>query len=262
MAQRSQWLRQFAMTGLLVTSVASAVAAVFFFRTGMEYYRRELEVRLDPSGYRAPVAATGRNLKKIRVAFLGDSRAAMWPVPELPYEFINLGVSHQTSAQVALRAERQLRETQPHLVILQVGVNDLKAISVMPSRQLEIETAFVDHIRDIVRLARQNGAIVVVTSVFPTGKPTFTDRMRWNSSSEGAIVNVNRKLQELGVNFVDTKAILGDVNNGFSQEYSADLLHLNARGYAKLNMFLASYLPKFVQTDSDGTQRIRPISED
>jgi len=64
------------------------------------------------------------------VVFFGDSRAYDWPAPSglEGLEFVNRGIGNQTTAQVLGRFEAHIAPLHPQVVVLQVGINDLKLI--------------------------------------------------------------------------------------------------------------------------------------
>jgi hypothetical protein len=72
------------------------------FNQAKKYYIELNETRLDPIGLKyyptKPQEVAGK--RPVRVVFFGDSRAASWTAPKVNgYEFINRGISSQTSIQ-------------------------------------------------------------------------------------------------------------------------------------------------------------------
>lgn len=232
---------------MLLTSVA---LNVFLFAQGREYYLQLHETRLDPLGldYGAPDPdATGpAGPERTTVVFFGDSRAAEWPAPDLgQYRFVNRGVGSQTSAQVVRRFDAHVRPLQPRLVILQVGINDLKTIPLFPERKVSIVARCQENIRQIVSQSTDLGATVILTTIFPVGRVPVERRPFWSDEVAAAVDEVNAYIRSLAgeqVVVLDAFAILADERGVARPEYSRDLLHLNEAGYEALNEALARSL--------------------
>lgn len=211
-------------------------------------------MRLDPIGLsRYPV-----NLKQAatpgqtRVVFLGDSRAAAWTSPDLSrYEFVNRGINGETSAQTLLRFTEHVRSLQPDVVVIQVGVNDLKTIALFPERRESIIANCQANIRQIVEDAKNLGAVVIVTTIFPIGEVPLARRLFWSDQIGQAVKAVNADIDTFAgkqVIVFNTAAVLGDRQGRVLQQYQADELHLNNQGYAALNQELEQLL-KTVHSD-------------
>jgi GDSL-like Lipase/Acylhydrolase family len=157
---------------ILVVLGASIALNARLYDQARKYYIEINQTRLDPLGLAEyPINPQETpNTGQLRVVFFGDSRAASWPAPSLPgYEFINRGISSQTSTQALQRFPYHVRSLKPNIVIVQVGINDLKTVALFPGRRTAIVAACQANIRQIVAAARQLGAVVIVTTIFPTG---------------------------------------------------------------------------------------------
>ncbi|MCB9450803.1 MAG: SGNH/GDSL hydrolase family protein [Anaerolineaceae bacterium] len=232
---------------LVVVIMAAVIGGLFLFRTAEQYYRDSNAIRLDPLGLSAftdiPTPLPGNR----RVVFYGDSRAARWPAPIVDgFTFINRGMEGQTSAQVAGRFDAHIRPLQPNILLVQMCVNDLKTIPLFPERQDEIIADCLTHTRQVVAQARDMGATVIVTTVFPVGVPSLERRLFfWSVDIAKAVDTVNAALHDLageGVYVLDTYTILADDSGLTRPAYAADTLHLNPAGYAALNVALVELL--------------------
>jgi len=180
------------------------------------------------------------------LVFLGDSRAKHWGqsamLPELKRTVLNLGVAGQTSAQVRFRFEQQKhRLSGDSVVVLQVGINDLKSIALLPGKAAEIESDCRKHIAAIVDAALAVGAKVIVTTIFPRGRLSPLRYFFWSADVDGAVESVNRYIHTLSksnVVVMDTYSILVTDNGIIEEGLSEDFLHLNASGYGRLNQAL------------------------
>jgi lysophospholipase L1-like esterase len=231
--------------------IASLALNVFLFQRARQYYLDMNAVRLDPLGLSTysdvPSAFTG-----VRVVFFGDSRAARWPLPEnqTDWEFINRGIEAQTAAQAVLRFQAHVQPLQPDMVIVQAGVNDLKTIPLFPERKTAIIASAKENIRDIVQQAKNLGAHVIVTTIFPVGEFPLERRLFWSPDIDVAVQDVNEYLRSLvssDVSVLDTAAILSKDGRA-NAEYYDDELHLNQAGYAVLNRELIPVLTSLSNT--------------
>lgn len=224
--------------------LASVGLNVVLYARGEQYYRELNETRLDPLGLNVYPENSQPGQRPV-VVFLGDSRAANWPPPVDGFSFVNRGIGAQTSAQVAGRFARHVAPLTPDIVIVQVCINDLKTIPLF----LERETAIIDgckaNLARIVDDSLELGAAVILTTVFPVGSVPLERRLFWSDRVAVAVEDVNRYILSLRgprVAVLDTYAILADDSGRLRADYSVDMLHLNAAGYAALNAALADIL--------------------
>ena len=119
---------------LIVGLVVSLAMNIILFSTAKSYYLQLNQNNLDPLGlqtfsshsslYSSPTNSSAT------IVFFGDSRAAMWVKPDKinNVSFINRGIGNQTSTQVLGRFEQHILPLAPDILVLQVGINDLKTI--------------------------------------------------------------------------------------------------------------------------------------
>lgn len=182
------------------------------------------------------------------VVFYGDSRAAQWPSPALEgFWFVNRGIGSQTTAQVTSRFDEHIAPLQPGVIVLQVGINDLKTVTLFPERKTEIISNCEENILKIIDASLRSNSVVVVSTIFPIGKAPQDHTQVWSSDIDEAIVDVNRYIRSLATDQVlvfDAARLLSDKNGNLKQEYSPDGLHLNEAGYATLNSELVKLLER------------------
>lgn len=244
--------RIFLIIALLLTLLlVSVVLNYYLFHRGRWYYLQLNETRLDPlrlSYYDPTPNQQGAvNPDRTTVVFFGDSRAATWPAPpDLDqFEFINRGIGSQTSTQVVLRFDYHIKPLEPQIVVVQVGINDLKTIPLFPARQEVIIARCKENIRQIVTRSTDLGATVVLTTIFPIGKVPLERRPFWSDEVAPAIDELNAYIHSLAganVTVVDAHAILADDAGLTRTEYQEDFLHINAAGYKALNSVLTQVL--------------------
>ena len=136
---RLVWVLAFLLLALLL----SALANLYFIRLGRHFFREFSLTRLDPLGIAQIDTAEDAHLAAApekRVVFVGDSRAAAWPAPgALPgFVFINRGVNGHTAVQTQQRFDRHVTPLQPHIVVIQVGINDLHSIAVLADEKAAV----------------------------------------------------------------------------------------------------------------------------
>ena len=232
-------------SGLILLMALSVSLNAILYERLRHFYIEMYAVRLDPLGLSSFQAAVDHDARPIIVLF-GDSRAAQWPAPQINgYQVVNRGIGNQTSAQVVSRFDAHVKPLHPDIVILQVGINDLKIIPLFPKQEREIISNCKANILTMIQESLQMGAAVVVTTIFPTGQVPLIRRLVWSEQVDKAIREVNefiRTLEQDRVLVFDTANLLLDTNDHMKQEYSFDTLHLNARGYDVLNQELIPIL--------------------
>ncbi len=235
---------QIVLIFLAVALLASIGLNVILFRKGRSYYAQLSMVQLDPVGLNHyPVAddqLPDSPSSQLRVVLLGDSRARSWPFPsEMPrFEFYNRGIGNQTSTQVVARFQEHVTPLQPDLIIIQVGVNDLKTIPIFPERREEIVANCKANIERLVNQSLALDAVVVLTTIFPLGEVPLERRLFWSGDVAVAIDEVNEfisSLEQEEVLVLNTGVVLADDEGQVRKAYSRDLLHLTETGYEALN---------------------------
>jgi lysophospholipase L1-like esterase len=234
---------------VLVAIAGSILLNVALFGQAKKYYLELNETRLDPLGLSYfPVAAQDvASTDPFRVVFFGDSRAANWIAPNLDAdEVINRGISSQTSVQAVQRFSYHVRPLKPDVVVIQVGINDLKTIALFPERREAIETACRANIKQIVEDSQQLGAVVVLTTIFPVGEVPLARKPVWSDAIAVSVKELNAYIATLAENktgndktlVFDAFSLLADSRGMMLQKYSLDELHLNEQGYRVLNQAL------------------------
>lgn len=236
-----------ALTGMLL--VSSVAFNFILFNQAKKYYLELNQTRLDPLGWNKYPGDFNPKIKEsstVRVVFFGDSRAAAWRSPTLEgYEFINRGIGSQTTIQTLQRFEQHLTPLKPDIVIIQVGVNDLKTIPLFPKAKDRIIADCQENIRRIVDRSKALDAIVILTPIFPIGRIPLERQPFWSEDVGLAVDEVNTYLQSLASETViifETSPLLADQTGKLKPEYSKDELHLTSEGYRVLNQELVQVL--------------------
>jgi lysophospholipase L1-like esterase len=229
-----------ALVGLALA--VSAPANLLLVQSSNRYFATVSAVRLDPGGLKVYAAERARveSPTRPRLVLFGDSRALMWPAPSAldDFEVINRGIGNQTTAQILMRVDDDVAPLHPSVVVLEAGVNDLKAIAEFPERRDEIVASCEENTRRIVERCRALGARVVVVTVFGIGDVTLWRRLFWSSEVDAAVKQVNRFLPTLvaeQVALLDADPVLAGERGRILPAYQVDFLHLTPAGYAALD---------------------------
>jgi lysophospholipase L1-like esterase len=218
------------------------------YNQAKKYYFELNETRLDPVGlgyYPAnPQGVTDTN--QFRVVFFGDSRSASWTSPTLNgYEFINRGIGSQTSVQTRERFSSHVRPLKPNVVVIQVGINDLKTIGLFPERREEIVSSCKANIKRIVAESRSLGAVAILTTIFPAGEVPLERKPFWSDEIGKAVKEVNAYIATLADDktiVFDTFSLLADRQGVMLSQYRVDELHYNEQAYVMLNKELVQLI--------------------
>lgn len=232
---------------LAIALAVSLTGNYLLFKQGEQYYHQLNLTRLDPLGLGAYPPQVSEKSEKLRVVFFGDSRAYQWPAPAglERFEFINRGIGSQTSTQIVERFDDHVLPLQPDIVLLQMGINDLKTIPLFPELKSWIMATCKENIEWTVRETQEQGVAVILTTIFPLGQLPVERRLFWSDDVDGAISEVNEFIVSLEgdrVIIFDTGQVLAGENGLVRDEYSRDFLHLNERGYEALNGALVNML--------------------
>jgi len=212
-------------------------------------YSEMLEVRLDPSEQSfyfqdnlSLQSNSGLNSNVKRVVLLGDSRIQMWDeFPELDgYEFINRGIGGQTTGQAKLRIQSDILAINADAVILQVGINDLKAIAFIPDKRDQIIQTVKDNLQSMIETLLVQDIDVYLMTVIPASTPQGKWYFLWSDDIDSAVVNINNWIKTIENDQVIILDATTNLTNGLKtdKEYSLDTLHLNETGYNILNNML------------------------
>lgn len=166
---------------------------------------------------------------------LGDSRIQQWPRFQINgWNVINAGVGGITSSQLALACAEPIERTRPKVVLVQVGINDLKLLGLRPDLRNQLVQLYASNILQIVQQARKNGAQTIVTAILPTGRLSLARRLVWSDTVAQGINEANALLLSAIAKQPDVKVI--DLFEGKPPlDLYSDTLHLRPAAYEKLS---------------------------
>ncbi|WP_287526503.1 GDSL-type esterase/lipase family protein [Okeania sp. SIO2C2] len=216
-----------------------------FFNRSRKFYLQLNSLQLNPLAIKFyPMDTNPKEIKnpnQKNVVFFGESRARGWNSPKDfdDFNFINRGISGQTTAQVLGRLNQHIKPLSADIIIVQIGVNDLYRIPIFPDNKETIIYDCKSNIKEIVSQSRQLGAVVIMTTIFPIAEVPLERKFFWSPDIVvKGIKEVNDfiySLENEDVIIFDTKAILANEQGKVREEYSRDFLHLNRAGYKALN---------------------------
>jgi lysophospholipase L1-like esterase len=214
------------------------------YRIFRNLYTSELKLRLDPINEGKAI-----ELRSVKFLLLGDSRILQWNIPDsvISSEMIlNYGIDSQTSEQVLNRARNYFNKYTAQYVLIQVGINDIKVIGLLPEQKSKIITNTTSNLKLLLNVCVENHSIPIFISILPTGPLELKRRFFWNNKIEEARTVVNCELigfcKEKKICYLDFDSLVSSENKIIINTYYKDCLHLNEKGYKKINEWLRKYL--------------------
>lgn len=244
-----------AAMGLLAVSISGV--------RSLSAYRADLSTRLDLARNGPPPAQANpgptADPAKSALLFVGDSRIESWPTPTSldGVHVINLGRYGETTAQLVARLETDIIDREPKMVVLQTGINDLKAMGVFRTLSAEIVENCWVNLRQTIDRIRERDIPVVVLTIFPVGHIRLLRYPIWSNETLSAVAQINERLRQLdepGVRVIDCDPILSD-GGRMREEYVLDDFHLNDAAYQALSERIVPLLAQTLEGRRTGTER-------
>ncbi|WP_418262639.1 SGNH/GDSL hydrolase family protein [Flavobacterium faecale] len=165
-----------------------------------------------------------------RIIFMGDSITEFWKNVHPDFfegkNYINRGISGQTTPQMLIRFRADVIELKPTAVVILAGGNDI-AGNTGPSTPEMI----MNNLISMVELAKANQIQVILCSVLPA------NYFYWNPKEKPAntVIALNKQIKEYAcahnILYADYYSALVDEYHGLPTRYSADGVHPNKNGY-------------------------------
>lgn len=165
-----------------------------------------------------------------RVVFMGNSITIGWEKTDPAFfegkQYINRGISGQTTPQMVLRFKQDVIDLKPKVVVILAGTNDIAG----NTGPMTLEQTR-DNIIAMAQLAKANGIKVVISSIVPA----FDYPWRPGLEPAGKIVAINKMLKEYATKnnivYLDYFSAMVDDRNGLKKELGNDGVHPNLAGY-------------------------------
>ena len=185
--------------------------------------------RYDKANLELKLHTTAHN----RVVFMGNSITEDWLKirPEFfdNKDYINRGISGQTTPQMLLRFRQDVVDLNPKVVVILAGTNDIAG----NSGYISLES-IIDNIKSMSEIANANGIKVIISSILPAIDYPWKPGL--DPASKIIIINKALKAFSEENNFIylDYYAAMVDDKGGLKvPEYTTanDLVHPNKKGY-------------------------------
>ncbi len=202
---------------------------------GADFRRMQAEQRATDwpflCRYRDANAALKAAGTRPRVVFMGDSITEQWrqadPAFFTQHEYVDRGISGQSSAQMLARFYTDVVNLRPHVVHILAGTNDIGGATGPIT-----EDESVDNVRAMIDLAQANGITVVLAALPPMSRllprPDFNLRP--------VVRSLNARLKALAADrkiaFIDYYTPLATADGAFDPRYANDGVHPTRAGYA------------------------------
>lgn len=179
--------------------------------------------------------------EKPKAVFMGDSITDLWINADPGFfsdnNFIDRGISGQTSSEMLVRFRQDVIELGPEYAVIMAGTNDIAR----NNGRIELKNV-LDNLISMCELARANGIKPVLCSVPPTKK--FGWRPELTPAQD--VVKLNGMIKDYaaraGIQYVDYHSALKDAENGLPAEYSGDGVHPNKEGYKVMKNIVLKYI--------------------
>lgn len=184
-----------------------------------------------------------------RVVFMGNSITQGWNhySPEFFQEnnYINRGISGQTTSQMLLRFRTDVINLKPKAVVILAGINDIA----QNTGYISIER-IAENIYSMAELAKANGIKVLICSVLPAADFPW----RRGLEPKDKVVELNNLLQEYAEEkkhtYVDYYSAMEDGKGGLKvPEYTTadDLVHPNKSGYLVMEKIIKKIVDETIE---------------
>ncbi|GAB4135735.1 MAG: SGNH/GDSL hydrolase family protein [Ignavibacteriales bacterium] len=182
-----------------------------------------------------------------RVVFMGNSITEGWIKSDPDFfkknNFVNRGISGQTTPQMLLRFRQDVINLKPAAVVILAGTNDL-AGNTGPTTIEAIEGNLIS----MCELAKLNGIKVILCSILPAYD------YWWNPGvfPTEKIITINSWIKsyatENNFGFVDYFSATADAEKALDKRYSGDGIHPNEVGYSVMKKLVLSEISKVLNT--------------
>lgn len=176
-----------------------------------------------------------------RIVLIGDSITEFWERYDSIFfsqdNYINRGISGQTTLQILERFQNDVIDLQPKCVIILAGINDIAE----NNGPIMLEEIMANIIK-MVEKSLKNNIEVLLCSILPTSN------FYWNPKIQPIkkIMQLNQMIKAYSlvkqIKYVDYYTQMVDENLGLDKKYTDDGVHPNLEGYLKMKSILKFHL--------------------
>jgi lysophospholipase L1-like esterase len=180
-------------------------------------YKNENAVLTSPSGEK-------------RIVFFGDSVTESWGTVYAdfftPKNYINRGISGQTTSQMLLRFRPDVIELRPKIVVILAGTNDIAENTGPTTPEI-----ILGNIISMCELAKANGIEIILCSVLPAHDYPWRKGLEPALKIEALNAMIMQYAKANHIDFVDYYSAMVDDRKGLKSIYSEDGVHPNKEGF-------------------------------
>ena len=178
-----------------------------------------------------------------RIVFIGDSITESWSEfsPEFFQQnnFVNRGISGQTTPQMLIRLKQDAVRLGPKMIVINAGTNDI-AGNTGPSTPEMI----IDNICSMAEIAIKNNIDVALSTILPVykypGNDEVVDPPKIISIINSALEGYCKKNS---LSYVDYYSPMVDDKKGLRSDYGNDGVHPTKEGYGVMEKAVKSVIP-------------------
>ena len=197
----------------------------------LERYRSENE-KLKVSG-----------TDKKRTVFMGDSITEGWSLNDPEFfsrnNFVNRGISGQTSSQMLIRFKPDAVNLKPKMIIINAGTNDIAANAGPASPEM-----IIDNICSMAEIGLKNHIQIALSTILPVYKYPWNEKV---TNVPDRILKVNTALQKYSEKhsllFIDYFSSMVNKQRGLKSAYGVDGVHPTKQGHELMSNVVKNIIP-------------------
>jgi len=176
-----------------------------------------------------------------RIIFIGDSITEFWERYDSMFcsqnNYINRGISGQTTSQILERFQNDVVDLQPKKVIILAGINDI-AENNGPISTEEI----MNNIISMVDKSLKNNIEVLLCSILPAINFYWNPKIQPIEKIKQLNELIEAYSQSKIIKYVDYYSQMVVKNFGLDENFTNDGVHPNLNGYLKMKTIVETYL--------------------
>ena len=184
-----------------------------------------------------------------KVCLVGNSITANWKNIRSDFfretGFLNRGIGGNSSSQILLRFQQDVISTNPSIVVLNTGINDIANADGFYSEDFTIQ-----NIQSIVDICKSRNITVLLASVLPVTEIQI-NRFKKIQNIQPKIRDLNIRIEKLssdnGIKYIDYHSKLKNSDGTFNNNYNFDGVHPNEKGYKIMEKLLLETIKEIEQ---------------
>src|SRR5688500_11060685 len=189
------------------------------------------------------LTSTCQQKKLPMTVMMGDSITSEWfrLRPEFfeGKQYINKGISGQTSAEMVARFHTDVIALRPKKVVILAGTNDIA----QNQGPVPISTVF-ENIRTMAESARANGIEVILCSVLPSYDYPWRPGLEPNKKIPELNGMIEEYAKKNNISYIDYFSAMKDERNGLRKELGRDGVHPVVAGYKVMERILEAVISR------------------